>query len=315
MRERRFRRSDVLLGGTAAALAAALPARAANTSLTVGATLDDDISATLYGISSGTFSRAGIDLHVEPLLSGAAGASAVAAGALPIAKSSVIAIVAAHARGLPFVIIAPSVVFTADRPSSALIVLKDSPLKPGKDFNGKTLGVSSLVDARVIAIKAWIDANGGDSKTLKFIEIPASSVLAAVTAGRIDATVVSNTQLGDAMSSGLFKALGEPNTAMGKRYIVNTWYTTRTFLAQNPDVVKHFLAGLLPAVNYANAHPDEMVTYLAPFVKIEEAKLRNMTHSAIATTLVPAEYQPVIDAAAKYGFIEKSFPARDFLLL
>jgi NitT/TauT family transport system substrate-binding protein len=315
MSDPRIRRSDMLLGGTLAALAAALPARAANAALNVGATFDDDIAATLYGISTGTFSRAGLDVHVEPLLSGAAGASAVAAGALPIAKSSTIALVAAHARGLPFVIIAPSVVFTADRPTSGLVVPKDSPLKPGKDFNGKTLGVSSLVDARVISIKAWIDANGGDSRALKFIEIPASAVLAAVTAGRIDATVVSNTQLGDAMQSGQFKDLGEPNTAIGKRYIINTWYTTRAFLAQNPDTVKHFVAGLLPAVNYANAHPDEMVSYLAPFVKIDEAKLRNMTHSAIATTLVPGEYQPVIDAAAKYGFIDKGFPARDFLLL
>jgi hypothetical protein len=214
----RFRRSEVLLGGALAALAAAVPAQAANTPLSVGATLDDDIAATLYGISAGTFSRTGLDLHVEPLLSGAAGASAVAAGALPIAKSSTIAIVAAHARGLPFVIIAPSVVFTADRPTSGLVVLKDSQLKPGKDFNGKTLGVSSLVDARVISIKAWIDANGGDSRTLKFIEVPASAVLAAVSAGRIDATAVSNTQLGDAMQSGQFKNLHHKHVVYHARF-------------------------------------------------------------------------------------------------
>jgi NitT/TauT family transport system substrate-binding protein len=311
----RITRSTALAAGTLAALAAALPARAAApTSLTVGATLDDDIGATLYGISAGTFAREGIDLHVNPLLSGAVGASAVASGALPIAKSSVIALVAAYARGLPFVIIAPSVVFTADRPSSGLVVRKDSPLLPGKDFNGKTIGVSSLVDARVIAIKAWTDVNGGDSRTLKFIEVPASSVLAAVEAGRVDATVVSNTQLGDAMSAGTFKNLGEPNAAIGKRYIVNTWYTTRDYLAQNRDVVRHFLAGLLPAVNYANAHPDEMTPFLAAFAKLDVTKLQNMTHSVIATKLVPAEYQPVIDAAAKYGFIDKAFPARDFLL-
>jgi len=310
----RISRSNVLAAGALAALAAALPARAATTSLTVGATLDDDIAATLYGISAGTFAREGLDLHVNPLLSGAVGASAVASGALPIAKSSVIALIAAYARGLPFVIIAPSVVFTADKPTSGLIVRKDSPLLPGKDFNGKTIGVSSLVDARVIAIKAWTDANGGDSRTLKFIEVPASSVLAAVEAGRIDATVVSNTQLGDAMSAGTFKNLGEPNAAIGKRYIVNTWYTTRAYLAQNGDIVRHFLAGLLPAATYANAHPAEMTPFLASFAKIDETKLQNMTHSVIATKLVPAEYQPVIDAAAKYGFIDKAFPARDFLL-
>ena len=310
----RISRSNVLAAGALAALAAALPARAATTSLTVGATLDDDIAATLYGISAGTFAREGLDLHVNPLLSGAVGASAVASGALPIAKSSVIALIAAYARGLPFVIIAPSVVFTADKPTSGLIVRKDSPLLPGKDFNGKTIGVSSLVDARVIAIKAWTDANGGDSRTLKFIEVPASSVLAAVEAGRIDATVVSNTQLGDAMSAGTFKNLGEPNAAIGKRYIVNTWYTTRAYLAQNGDIVRHFLAGLLPAVTYANAHPAEMTPFLASFAKIDGTKLQNMTHSVIATKLVPAEYQPVIDAAAKYGFIDKAFPARDFLL-
>jgi NitT/TauT family transport system substrate-binding protein len=309
-----MRRSQVLAGATLAALGAALPARAANTSLTVGATLDDDIAATLYGIAAGTFARAGIDLHVNPVLSGAVGASAVASGALQIAKSSTIAIVAAHARGLPFVIIAPSVVFTADRPTSGLIVKKDSPLTPGKDFNGKTIGVSSLVDARVIAIKAWIDQNGGDARTLKFIEVPASAVNAAVDAGRIDATVVSLTQLGEAMSSGLFKNLGEPNAAIGKRYIVNTWYTTRDFLAQNGDIVRRFLAGLLPAVTYANAHPAEMTPYLAAFAKLDESVLHNMTHSVIATKLVPGEYQPVIDAAAKYGFIDKAFPARDLLL-
>jgi NitT/TauT family transport system substrate-binding protein len=167
----------------------------------------------------------------------------------------------------------------------------------------------------VISIKAWTDQNGGDARTLKFIEVPASAVLAAVEAGRIDATVVSNTQLGDAMSAGTFKNLGEPNAAIGKRYIVNTWYTTRAYLAQNGDVVRHFLAGLLPAVNYANAHPDEMTPFLAAFAKLDVAKLQNMTHSVIATKLVPSEYQPVIDAAAKYGFIDKAFPARDFLLL
>jgi NitT/TauT family transport system substrate-binding protein len=308
------RRADVLLGAAAATLATSLPARAAGTQLTVGATFDDDISATLYGISTGLFERNGLDVKVEPILSGSAGASAVAAGALPIAKSSTIALIVAHARGLPFVIIAPSIVFTADRPTSALLVRKDSPMLPGKDFNGKTLGVASLVDARVISIKAWIDQSGGDSKTLKFIEVPQSLVLSALTAGRIDATVVSNTQLGDAMQSGDFKNLGEPNTAIGKRYIVNTWYTTRAFVAQNPDLIRRFRAALTPAAVYANAHPDEMVKYLAPFVKIDEAKLRNMAHSVIATTLVPGEYQPVIDAAAKYGFIDKGFPAQDFLL-
>jgi NitT/TauT family transport system substrate-binding protein len=309
-----MRRSELLLGSAAATLVAALPARAAGTELRVGATFDDDVAATLYGVSSGLFERNGLDVKVEPILSGSAGASAVAAGALPVAKSSTIALIVAHARGLPFVIIAPSIVFTADKPTSALLVVKDSPLRPGKDFNGKTLGVASLVDARVISIKAWIDQNGGDSKTLKFIEVPQSSVLAALTAGRIDATVVSNTQLGAATQSGEFKNLGEPNIAIGRRYIVNTWYTTRDFVAKNPDVIRRFRASLQQAAVYANAHPDEMVGYLAPFVKIDEAKLRNMAHATIATTLVPSEYQPVIDAAAKYGFIDKGFPAQEFLL-
>lgn len=309
-----MRRADVLIGAACAAALTTMPARAAGTPVRVGATFDDDIAATLYGIAAGNFERNGLDLHVEPILSGAAGASAVAAGALPIAKSSTIALVAAHARGIPFVIIAPSVMFSADRPTSALIVRKDSTLAPGKDFNGKTLGVASLVDGRVISIKAWIDQNGGDSKSLKFIEIPSSAVLNALESGRIDATAASNTQLGDAMQSGAFKNLGEPNTAIGKRYVINTWYTTRAYAAQNPDTIRKFRAGLLPSVVYANAHPDEMTTYLAPYVKIDEAKLRKMTHSLIATTLVPDDYQPVIDSAAKYGFIDKGFPAKDFIL-
>ena len=60
---------------------------------------------------------------------------------------------------------------------AAAIVRKDSPIKTGRDLNGKTFAVPALMDLNQIAAMAWIDQTGGDSRTVKIVEIPASTAV------------------------------------------------------------------------------------------------------------------------------------------
>jgi hypothetical protein len=39
--------------------------------------------------------------------------------------------------------------------------------------------------------------------------------------------------------------------------------------------------------------------------------VQKMSRATYGTTLEPAAVQPLIDAAAKYGFLERPFPARE----
>jgi NitT/TauT family transport system substrate-binding protein len=311
-----LRRSTFTAGALAALAAPAVrPAHAAGlTKIQAGSSFEDDAGVVIYGNASGVFSRLGLDVNVVKMASGSAGAAAVAGGALDVAKGSVIAVVAAHAHGIPFVVIAPSTLFTVDHPISGIVVRADSPIRTGADLNGKTIGVASLVDSRILAIRAWVDQNGGDAQTLKLLEIPTATIVAALDAGRIDATAASDPSLFDALATGRVKNIGEPNAAVAKRYVITAWFTTRDYAQRNADVIRRFRSGLQTSAVYANGHPKEMAQYIAPFTGIEEAKLRQWTRAQVSTTpITPADIQPIIEVAAKYHYIEKSFPASEII--
>ncbi len=313
---RTLRRSTFAAGALAAFAWPLAPRRvraAELTTIQVGSALEDDAGVVIYAQQSGIFAHLGLDVNVGKIASGSAGAAAVAGGTLDFAKGSVIASVTAHARGIPFVIVAPSTLYSLEHPVSGLLVRIDSPIRTGQDLNGKTIGVASLIDSRILAIKAWVDQNGGDAQTLKFTEVPSATVVGAIDAGRIDATAASDPTLFNALASGRVRKIAEPNSAVAKRFVITAWFTTRDAALRNDDVVRRFRAGLQTAAVYANAHPREMAAYIAPFTGIEEAKLRQWTRAQIATSLGPADIQPVIDVAAKYRFIDKAFPATEML--
>jgi NitT/TauT family transport system substrate-binding protein len=283
------------------------------TPLAVGSSAEDDVGPVLYGITTGAFARAGLDVQVTLLGSGSAAASAVAGGSLQIAKSSSLPLVTAHARGLPFTIVTPGTISTTDHPSSVIVVRPDAPMRVPRDFNGKTFGQNSLGDVGTLLSRAWLDANGGDSRTLKFLEMPGPAVGAALAEGRIDATTLRNPGLDEVLRAGQGKAFAHPGDALGKRILISAWFSTSDYAAANRDVVRRFASVMHDASTYSNTHPHEMAKYLAPFFHQDVASLSLTEPDLLGATVEPAELQPIIDAATRYGLIAKGFPAAELL--
>ena len=110
------------------------------------------------------------------------------------------------------------------------------------------------------------------------------------------------------------RAIGEPNSAVAKRFVITAWFTTRDYAERNADTIRRLRSGLQTAAVYADGHPREMAPYIASFTGIDEARLREWKRAYVSTTpIVPADIQPVIDLAAKYGFIDKAFPAAEII--
>ena len=99
-----------------------------------------DISAQVfYAQDLGYFKQAGLSIEVTPIASGAAIASAVASGAIDIGFSQAVSVAIGHEKGLPFEAIAPANLNVAGAPTAGILAVKDdSPIRTGKDFEGKT---------------------------------------------------------------------------------------------------------------------------------------------------------------------------------
>jgi len=304
------------LTGIAAAGTAFYPrtGRAATlTTVNVSSSLEDDAAALLYGIHNGLFARRGLDVRLQPASVGSAAAAAIAGGSLQFAKSSTLAMAAGYLHGVPFTIVAPSTLSTTEIPIAGLLVRPDSPIRSGKDCAGRTFCSSGLRDLKSLSIMAWVDQTGGDSKLLKFVEIPSPATLEAIADGRVDGTAISNPVLYDAVSSGQLRNAGNPFDAIAKRFVASAWFTTKDYVASSPEVVRGFVLALRESARYAMAHPAEMAEVLAPFLHDDIARLRKMNRTTVGIGLDPREYQPVIDTAAKYGILSRSFPAPEFL--
>lgn len=309
-------RKALLAGlGAAAALplAGARSALAATATLTVASSLEDDVAPVLYAEAAGIFARENVAVKVQPVDSGAAAAAAVAGGAVDVAKSSMMALIAAHAHGVPIQLVAPGSYYTSDAPIAELIVAKNSPIRGAKDFNGKIVAGAALKDVKAIATAAWIDQHGGDSRAVRFVEVPTSAIIPALESGRIDAATVLNPTLHDALASGKARILAPSFSAIANRWLITAWFAKTDAIAHDGEVVQRFVRAVRDASIYANAHNAQMAGVLAPFLHQDAGELAKLPRSPLGTTLDPREIQPVIEIAVKYGVIAQSFPAGDML--
>lgn len=157
----------------------------------------ESLTALYYGIKDGLFQRQGLGVEIVPTMSGAAAMAAVTAGTYQMAETSLLAVFYAHIHDVGLVLVAPSTVYTAQHPSAMLQIAADSPYKTAASLNGKIIGGPSLNDLTVLATRAWADKNGGDWRSLRFVEIPNSAAEEALVQHRIDAASMQSPHLAD----------------------------------------------------------------------------------------------------------------------
>jgi NitT/TauT family transport system substrate-binding protein len=279
----------------------------------VGASTDDAIRPVLYAVQAGLFTKAGLNVQIIKLSNGAAVAAAVAGGSAEIGKGSALTAIVAYAKGLPFTVTTNLADFTSATPDTAMIVAAASPIMGVKDLAGKTIGVIGLEDFNTLSIDNWLQTNGIDPATVKFVEIPNSASLAALESGRIDATLVLEPVYSRAVAMQKFRVIGSPWTAIGKRFSEAVLFSTTTWVAAHGDAIAKFNRVVRDAATYVAAHEDETKPLAADFAGFDAATLQNFHPPARALTMSPGELQPVIDAAAQFKLIPKAFPARDLI--
>jgi NitT/TauT family transport system substrate-binding protein len=281
--------------------------------LRVAAPPAEDVAPIYYALKAGLFTKAGIDVQLTSMSSGAAVAAAVAGGAVDIGFSSLQGLIAGHARGLPFQLIAPGGVYDDKDPYAYLLVRADSAIRSGKDLNGKTIGAPALKDLDWVASVAWMEQHGGDPKTAKFIELPSSALGPALLEGRIDAFTVGEPWVQAYLDGGKMRILGKSFGAIAPTFLMTGWFATRDYIAKNQEAVAKFVQVIRDASIYAASHRAEIAPLLASYTKLDPDLIAKTIKGPSVVYLDPKLIQPMIDVAAKYHIIAQPFGAGDLI--
>lgn len=282
--------------------------------ITLIASPDDAITPVLYAKASGMFERAGLDVEIAKGTGGAAVTAAVVGGSYDVGHAGLLALLTAHIHHVPVVIVAPGAYFQPQNPYAGLLVSTTGGITTARDLNGKVVGSATLGDLSTVAIMSWMEANGGDPKSLKFVEIPMGAAGAAIEQNRIYAASITEPFLDAALQTGKLKMLGTAYAAIASHYLFSAWFTTSDWAAKNPDLVRKFQDVVQRAAAYTNAHPDATAPIIGQFTGMEAGVYEHMTQRAYAgTRLTAADLQPLIDKAAHFGVIPGSFPGKELL--
>ena len=255
----------------------------------------------LYAQELGFFTKAGIAADLQPIAFGSALASAVAANAVDVGIATVATLALAHHKGIPFVCIAPAAEFHASAKNVAeLVVGKQTSIYAAKDMNGKTVGTPGLATMGEYGVRAWVDANGGDSSTLKFVELPFSQMPSAFASGRNEAASIGEPFLSDALKVG--RALTTSMEAvLGSDYLITAWFAMAPWAAAHGDLVARFAAALRDASAWAAKNPAKCVDILARTFHQDPASISPELLASFPQRLTPPMITAEIGVTARYA--------------
>lgn len=299
--------------GTFAANVRPAPAQT-RTPIVAGGVITVDTVPLWYGMQQGTFARAGLDVNYQRVTSGTAATLGVVAGSYNVGDTNVLSVLQAKAKSIPIEVIAPLGIYDSTTNYIAAVVRKDSPLQHARDLNGRIIGSQGVKDMSAMALLSWIDQNGGDAKSTKIIEMPSSSIPAALEEGRIDIATLQQPFLAQALGTGKIRIFANSYESLGKRFLLGVWIANSAWAAANPEAVRSFARILLEGQIWANSHHPEAATLASQYTGVDAATILKGGLVPFSPTLIaPQDMEPVIDAAVKFGAIEKRMAASDII--
>lgn len=261
-----------------------------------------------YATDMGFFKKAGLNIDLSALPNGATIAAALVSGSIDIGLANVVALAQAHLRSVPIVVIAPADAYVSSSPKSAMVVSKTSSISTPKDVLGKIVAVSTLKSEGDIALRSWLDANGLSASSVNIIEMRYSAMDAALASGRIDVALLEEPVLSETLAQH-GRLLANGYDAIGKEFCSAAWFCMADYARANPDVVRKFAAVIEQTAAWANKNHEITAKILGKYDKLTLPP--NVHRSYYLERLAASDFQPIINAAAKYGALSASFPARE----
>lgn len=273
----------------------------------------DGYKAVYYGVKAGIFRKYGLNVVTSLVNNGSAAAAALVGGTADVAFVNALTVFQAHSRNVPMQYIAPAVLLLPNRPATVALVLKESTIRTGRDLNGKTLASSGLHDVNSAVFYDWVDKTGGDWKTMRQIEVPLSVGAAFLQEHRADVVILNEPAVSQALSSDQVRVLVNPFVALDGPVEAAGFAVMAPAVEKNRDLYANFARALHEASVYTNTHLAQTVDLVASY---SGATPDVVAHSV---RMVDPEYleirylQPLLDVCAKFGLIDKAFPADEII--
>jgi NitT/TauT family transport system substrate-binding protein len=305
------RRTALGLVGAAASMSALMATPVlADDAMRLAAPALDATALMFYANDQNYFKNAGLNVDIQAMANGEAVTLAIAGGAVDVGCSEAVSLILAYHKGIPLTLVAAGGVQTPTSAAGLLFARNDLNAKTGADFNGKTVAVVGLNGFAQYGTQNWIDKNGGDSKTVKFVQFAGGQIGVALQDGRIDGAFVP-----EPFVSAVKKVAHPVANSMGAiapTFVSSAHFTTVPYAKAHADEIRKFQAALAKAADWSNTNTEQTALILERIARVTPDVVNASVRAHYGAALTPALVQPMIDVAAKYGGFP-TFPAAEMI--
>jgi len=297
-----------VIGGIGALGLSPLAAGAAGERVRIAAPALDSTALMFYADEMGFFKAAGLDVDVQAMPNGEAVTVGLTGNALEIGCSQAVSVITAFKRGLPVTIIASGGMQIPSAPIGMFFVPKGSTAQSGRDFDGKTVAILGIKGLAQFGTQAWLDRTGGNSSSVKFIEMSGAEIAVAIGDGRVDGAFVPEPFV--AAVRKVARPIANPMEAIAPTFLSSAHFAMQPWAKAHPDEVRRFQRAIRDAAIWANRNHDRSALILERVAHVDPEIVRASVRAAYGERLDPAQLQPLINVTAKYGGLA-AFPAAE----
>jgi len=270
-------------------------------------------------ISQGQFADHGLTVTAAANKSANEAVPQLLSGQLQVAQTDTLTLMQARSQGLPVRVIAGAGVQATDgedgAASAASVVAKpSSSIASAKDLVGKKVGVPAIKTQTWMNIRAVVDAAGGDSSSIQFVEVPPAQTIDLVQQGDVDAATPNEPLASSAIAAQKVKLVHNTDAPGNKGVPSSVYVATEEFIAKNPDTVQKFAESIYAAAKEVNGNSELAGKIAQEQLNFKPEQLKNAFVQPFATEPVAAgQLDKIAELAVKYGILTDKPKAEDLL--
>lgn len=282
----------------------------ATTSLTIGTSPTISNASLYYAIDDGPFAAHKLKGTPVVIQSGAEAIPQVLNGQVQFSASDPLSALLAIAHGTPIEMVVGGNVAASSQATdpSALIVKDDSPIKDLAELDGHTVAVNAINSLGQVGLEAAVDATGGHSSTIKFVEVAFPDMVAAVKNGTVDGAATNEpfVTLGKSQGQRIVPRGGLSTTLAGVPQVL--YVTSKSYAQSHPSVVAAFAAAVDAGDQALSKDPSEIRQIGAKSTTLPPPVLAKITLPTFGPPLTVASLEKLEKYMVKYKVLSAPIP-------
>jgi NitT/TauT family transport system substrate-binding protein len=250
------------------ALATATGGAKAQSKVTVGYTSLSAVAGIFIAKDKGMFEKRGLDVELQALRGGSVLVPSLVANSIQIATLASPVLVQAADGGIDLIGLTALSVLSPGMTNSGVLARTGANIKTAKDFEGKRMAVPTLGSISHVLFEKWMALNGGNPKTIKWIEVAFPQMPDVIKTGNIDAIIIPDPLMTKVITdgSGYVVSYFFGELPQGVPSMVSA--STRDWATRNAREAAAYREAITEATAWGNANPDETKQIVGKWLKL-----------------------------------------------